>query len=366
MGIHRFLQTQIMKISFRMIYVGLSVLLTAACSDNKTGTSANKEMASTSQEEVKTTTANAQDKKDSNKIESDSNFSAKDCVDDRIDGYTAEEFNYSPRPAVSLGFKHTYDSTNGKKRFSRNISERERKIFADWIFDYQYNVLPASKYRFYKDVDKGKPSRSEFLQEQVAIEKLLKKCVVIVGPEKDDYWFFEKNGTPRMVLDQVKSSDPEIRKMAQRYYLSAYMQKCSRFLFPPTDYRPALPDVTAGPDVPAFPAYRLSNFEYDQSCFQKSADYYVKKQKVEKLYEEIYLRARKMGMIRRLEFSYYPKTLLRDFADKTGLTEFIFRKEKEAGHRLRHNDLAIEYFGSYDKWMIKLSSYLDQKQKSIL
>ena len=352
-----------MKILFRMACIGLCAFLATACGDNKTGNSADAGLTKNSHKEEKNNTANAQANKKSISIENKQTFAAKDCVDDGVDGYTAEELNYSPRPAVNLSFKHIYDVTKGKRRFSRKISAREYQIFSDWMFDYYYNALPADKYRFYKDVDKTKPSEMVFLQEQAAIEKLLKECVAVVGPEKDDYWFFDKDGNPQVKVLVAKSIDPEVQKMVQRYYLSAYMQKCTRFLFPPTDYRPVMPGVSSVPDVPTFPAYRLSNFEYDQSCFKKSTDYYGKKQKIEKLYEEIYLRARKAGLIRRLEFSYYPKTLLRDYSDKTKLTEFILNKEKLAGHRLKHNELAIEYFGTYDKWMKDFSKYLDQRQQ---
>ena len=59
--------------------------------------------------------------------------------------------------------------------------------------------------------------------------------------------------------------------------------------------------------------------------------------------------------------AFYPKLLLREYADQTGLTEFIQVKEKAANKQLKHNELAITFFGSEEQWLKGFYKFLDEK-----
>ena len=103
--------------------------------------------------------------------------------------------------------------------------------------------------------------------------------------------------------------------------------------------------------------YNLSDFEYEELDTPE----FKKKRLIEKKYETIYLHIKAAGLLRKMPFAFYPKSFLREYADQTGLTQLIHDAETHAGKQLKHDELAEQYFGSYDIWMTGFEQFLQNK-----
>lgn len=99
------------------------------------------------------------------------------------------------------------------------------------------------------------------------------------------------------------------------------------------------------------PDYDISDFDYNGSSDQK----------FEKEYETIYLHIKSAGLLRKMPGAYYPKSLLREHADQTGLSQYIQDEEKKSNTKLEHDILAEQFFGSYDGWIHSFYEFLDKK-----
>ncbi len=99
--------------------------------------------------------------------------------------------------------------------------------------------------------------------------------------------------------------------------------------------------------------YDIEDFSYNESNLDKL--------EVEKIYTSIYLHIKEAGLLSKIFYTYYPKLLLREHANQTGLTAFIDTKEANAKQRFRHNELAAEFFGSHEAWMKSFYEFLDEK-----
>ena len=62
-----------------------------------------------------------------------------------------------------------------------------------------------------------------------------------------------------------------------------------------------------------------------------------------------------------MDYAYYPKSLLREYANQTGLTRFIHAEERKANKRLEHDQLAATFFGSTELWLKGFYKFLDEK-----
>ena len=67
------------------------------------------------------------------------------------------------------------------------------------------------------------------------------------------------------------------------------------------------------------------------------------------------------GLIRNVPSAFYPKSFLREYAYQTGLTKFIVEAETKAGEQLKHDELAEQFFGSYNEWMTGFEQFLQNK-----
>ncbi len=103
--------------------------------------------------------------------------------------------------------------------------------------------------------------------------------------------------------------------------------------------------------------YNLSDFEYKEMDTPE----FKKRRLVEKNYEQLYLHIKAAGLIRKVSSAFYPKSFLREYADHTGLTKFIVGAEEKAGKKLKHDELAEQFFGSYDEWMTGFEKFLQNK-----
>lgn len=107
--------------------------------------------------------------------------------------------------------------------------------------------------------------------------------------------------------------------------------------------------------------YSLTNFEYF-NLNKKLSEFDIKrKNQAEQLYQNIYLKIKKAGLLRKIPSAYYPKSLVRDHANKSGLTDYIYQKEKLANQPLNHEKLAMEYYGSREKWVKALNQFINEK-----
>ena len=100
--------------------------------------------------------------------------------------------------------------------------------------------------------------------------------------------------------------------------------------------------------------YNISDFEYAREDNKQFSE-------LEKEYELIYLNIKSAGLLRKLPDAYYPKSFLREYADQTGLTKFIHDTELKVGRQLSHDELAEQFFGSYDEWMAGFERFLQNK-----
>lgn len=178
---------------------------------------------------------------------------------------------------------------------------------------------------------------------ELEIQKLLDQCITIIGPEKNDSkkLYLQQGDLYRTVIiepDMSKYTDDwkEISKNIQGNYLEVRGYKCTDYLY--GQY------------------YSLEDFGY-----QASAD--KKKVQLEEIYTKAYLLIKQAGLLPFIDSAFYPKSLVRAHADQTGLTQFINEQEKQAGKTLKHNKLAVKYFGTRENWIHSLNTFINQKIK---
>lgn len=99
--------------------------------------------------------------------------------------------------------------------------------------------------------------------------------------------------------------------------------------------------------------YDIADFDYNGSSNQQ----------IEKEYEIIYLHIKAAGLLRKLPGAYYPKSLLREHANQSGLTQLIKNRELDFKKHLNHDELAVEFFGTYDAWISSFYEFLNKKIK---
>ena len=199
--------------------------------------------------------------------------------------------------------------------------------------------------------------------EEAHIKRLLVQCAKAIGPElwevelyeainkwingRDiDYDHYEDGPFPKQYyLMPTEATDMNfIIHISQPHKLDHYVYKCVNYLYLHQGFNPQ--------NIHEY--YNISDFEYDRNLS-------VKEKIVEKIYEEIYLSIKRVGLLRRIENIYYPKSFIREHADQTGLTEFIKAKEKIAGQKLNHDELAIQFFETREQWLTSLNDFIGEK-----
>lgn len=247
-------------------------------------------------------------------------------------------------------FEYTFGKTGGQQQFSRKITQEERDQFYNFILDHQDSLYLGEKERFNRKRPEPKFNPTEKYKWEQKIKVLLDECVALVGPAQNDknYDLDKQNGVYFQTLTHTK--DKEYADKIQHHYLSGRMRKCEAAVYPYI-YPPE--------PIPCDGAYDGSNFEYKNP--NEDPKIRAKQTILEKKYENIYLNVRAAGLLRQMAYTYYPKSFLREHADQTGLTKYIQQEEKKAGYQLKHNELAKEYFGSYEKWMKSLDKFFDKK-----
>lgn len=79
---------------------------------------------------------------------------------------------------------------------------------------------------------------------------------------------------------------------------------------------------------------------------------------LESLYEDLYLAIRKAGLLRTISAMYYPKLSFRNHARTKGLMTYIDEQQKITNKKLNHEELAIQFFGSREKWITSFNDLL--------
>ena len=252
-----------------------------------------------------------------------------------------------------FGLYYSTTLLNGRVVVMRIDNTKFSKEEEEAFYNRQLNVMDGArnKDRFNRKINEPVLEPSELKKREQIIERLLKKCARLIGKEPEDRHFRLdlKEGDIFEIFSIAirKTPDPEYARRAQPIYLTGHMQKCTRYLYP-TNLRTATS------------AYNFSDFEYQSNDLNNVQDQ-LKKQKIEKLYEEIYLEVKSAGLLRKVFYTYYPKSFLREHADQTGLTQFIQEKEAKAGKPLLHDELATEFFGSREKWIESFDQFINQK-----
>ena len=181
------------------------------------------------------------------------------------------------------------------------------------------------------------------------INEMLVQCAKLIGSEEweekikressRNYDFFNDKPLNVIIDDFEGGMSVDFRRRVHVHYLSNRMFKCVRYLYiKPTE---------------EILNYQIDDFEYKRVLS-------AKEKKVEKLYEKIYLAVKEAGLLRKMQHAYYPKSLLRKHADKTGLTDFIKQQENLAKNPLKHDELAGQFFGLREAWLVDLHKYFEQ------
>lgn len=103
--------------------------------------------------------------------------------------------------------------------------------------------------------------------------------------------------------------------------------------------------------------YDLGDFAYSESDLVKL--------EAEKIYTLIYLHIKEAGLLSKIFYTYYPKSLLREHADQTGLRQYIKQAEAQSQVKLKHDELAIQFFGTREAWIKSFYHFLDKKTSDL-
>lgn len=175
---------------------------------------------------------------------------------------------------------------------------------------------------------------------ELSLQKLLDECSDLIGPQDDDQKLGVNLKRAVYIVITGKGWDEETLKRIQPSYLVGRLEKC---------YRYVLKDPS-----------NLNSFEYENSLV-KNDNYHL----VEDKYEIIYLTARSKQFLHKLRQPSVPKSLIREYANESGLTKFILAAEVKAGKQLKHDELAAIYFGSKRIWQEKVIQFLNQKTEKL-
>lgn len=215
------------------------------------------------------------------------------------------------------------------------VTEKEKEAYYNYRFHLFHDILYLN--RFEVSIPEKKPSARTVKLLEGKIDKLLNKCYKLI--EKKDFGL-SYTGWPLHGFENI-----DLDEKMKPHIFSGRMGGCSNFLYTTFNY---------------FEYFEYSDdFEYIYSRNLNNYPVLLKRQEVEKLYEKIYIYVREAGLVRKIPTAYYPKSLIRAHADKTGLTSYIFKKQAEAGTFLSHEKLAIAYFGDRGSWMKNFYEFLD-------
>ncbi len=246
------------------------------------------------------------------------------------DSSTAENFKLQNARRLTL---KRYSEIRSKVFFNFDgISEREKNDFLNDFIDSNVTIDPYYN-RFNRMINEPTFTEKELEKKELYIESLLNECVKLVGPEPDDNMEYLTLTRDIYIYYNFRIGNLEFLYAVQPNYMLNRMYKCTRYLYSEE--------------------YDINNFEYTKVTSSKK--------EVEKKYALIYLYVKEAGLLRKMPRAFYPKLLLREYADQTGLTEFIQVKEKAANKQLKHNELAITFFGSEEQWLKGFYKFLDEK-----
>ncbi len=253
----------------------------------------------------------------------------------------------------------THQTDKTQKKFSnkdepinsRNFDTKSKAEQDQYINEYIGGSNESfSKFNLTTLIEPNLPDNELKIKEE-KINEMLLECAKIIGPEDwerqmklkyKNYDFF--NEEPFKAIFENFEDEPissNFMERAQFHHLSNKFFKCVRYLYQDPDKNSI------------YVYYNTNDFEYKRVLS-------AKEKKVEDLYEKIYLAVKEAGLLRKMDHAYYPKSLLRQHADKTGLTGFIKQQENRAKHPLKHDELAAQFFGLREAWLVDLHKYFEQ------
>lgn len=231
------------------------------------------------------------------------------------------------------------------------LTEKNQEIYINWWLDRnnrvsRYPEMPKIKDRFDRSIIEPKFSEPQIEKRELFLEKLLDECIHIIGKEERDNieYLTLKRASYVLLNFQIPAPNFIFFLRIQENYLGPRLSKCVHYLY----------GNNKGQLQPSDLYYDMSDFEYNQLKDPK----YIE---LENKYSLIYLHVREAGLLRRMFDAFYPKSLLREYATQTGLTEFIKKQELQAGKPLKHDELAEQFFGSTDAWLKGLNKFFDDK-----
>ena len=259
----------------------------------------------------------------------DSYLEVGKCYRSTPNSQKLREFRESSREKV----KQYYDAD--QSIFLPGTTEAEKNLARSYFYASTMADIPGEIDRFDRDeiqpAPEGKEKETLYQQDEKAIDE----CNNAIGSTEYTY----KIGSILIMHPRLLTTDSIF--MIERLYPSRLTDSTSN---------------CAGYLYGSVRGYSLSAFEYGK--FEADAE---KKAQIESLYEIAYLKNKKAGELRRTPTAVYPKSLVRQHADQSGLTAYILEKQKAAGKRLNHEELAIEFFGSRDKWVKSLNAAINRK-----
>lgn len=185
------------------------------------------------------------------------------------------------------------------------------------------------------------PETKTLKQNEIKIKNLLLQCLKLgnISENNEDFQFIHFVSHPSL------RARPDPDDSASEHRFSGAMMKCAQIVYP---HDTSIHWLYRKP-------YNVGDFNFNQFPTAIQA-------KQAKIYEKLYLHIKAAGLVRRMLGAYYPKTLLRAHAKKTGLDKYIIEREQKAGTTLNHDELAAQYFGDYDAWLKNLEEYINQYQ----
>ena len=252
-------------------------------------------------------------------------------------------------------------SNNDEPINSRNFDTKSKAEQNSYI-----NKLMSERNRSFlisnlEDMPEPFLSENALKNKEKALMAMLIQCNEMIGPEDwekkiaSQFKFgdgktydFVSSKPFRTIYDDFDGTmSDNYRQQAQFHDLSNRVYKCIRYVY--------FNEASANrPSADLIEENYAHNFEYDRKLSDKESA-------VLSLYEKIYLTIKEAGLLSRMDNAYVPKSFLREHADKTGLTVFIKEKETQANHTLKHDELAIQFFGSRGAWLTSLHNYLIDK-----
>lgn len=222
----------------------------------------------------------------------------------------------------------------GEFHFKENITEQEKQIVVDIALDDSI-VTDLQLYRLNRWESNALPEKKQYLEQNInEIKKLLLECINYNSYKED-----------MVGINYYNSLSPALKEIyARSYSASLYVIK----------------HLNSGLEPLAKQCVEhLYGEHYNPANFMQYHPLSGKKQQAEEAYIKAYKLMKKNKLLRSTSSAFYPLSLVKEQAKKTGFDEFLLKKEMEMKkEKMDYQKVLIEFYGSYKQWAIDVSDYI--------